>query len=328
MDLVCTDELFIDQFILEDADYEVSSGDENLMTITRNLSDKKLAPRSLVYVDGSDAGGIIDGVTIDTSKSSGQVIYSGRSWSGILAGKVICPDTGADHLTVSGDADTVIASIIKRIGLTGLFTATGSVSGITVNNYQFARYCTAWDGLSAMMASVGGKLCMGYDSAIKKVVLYAKKAQEVPFDSDTQPDIEVSQSFTKTNHLICLGKGEGAARIRCDWFADSKGNVSEKQSIFGAYEIAQTYEETASEYDKLKESGKKKLVALQSTEAAKVEVNNSGEYDVGDTITAFEANYGIEVKASITQKRLTEKESTSVWSYEAGVITQTGASSL
>ena len=41
MDLICTDELFIDQFILEDADYEVSSGDENLCLLyTSDAADE------------------------------------------------------------------------------------------------------------------------------------------------------------------------------------------------------------------------------------------------------------------------------------------------
>ncbi len=324
MDLICTDESFMDQIVIADADYEVTSGDENLMSITRDITDEKLAPKSLVYAEGSDAGGMIDGVSIDTSKDVNQVTYSGRSWSGMLASKVICPDTGADHLVVSGDADSVIASIIKRVGLDGLFAASGAASGITVNNYAFERYCNAYEGLQAMLASVGAKLQMAYSGASKKIVVSASLKEEVSFDSDTQPGIKMTKSYLRTNHLICLGKGEGAARERCDWFADEKGNVSERQTLFGVYEIAETYEQTSSEYDKLKEDGKKKLIDLQDSDSIELSIDDAGEHDVGDTVSANEVNYGIAASAAITQKRYTEQNSVATFSYEAGEAKQAG----
>lgn len=324
MDLICTDESFADQLVIANADYEVTSGDENLMSITRDITDEKLAPRSLVYAEGSDAGGIIDGVSVDTSKDVDQVTYSGRSWSGMLASKVICPDTGSDHLTVSGDADSIIASIIKRVGLDGLFAASGEASGITVSNYSFERYCNAYEGLQAMLASVSAKLQMAYNGEQKKVVVTAAPKAAVTFDSDTQPGIKMTKSYLRTNHLVCLGTGEGAARVRCDWFADEDGSVSETQTLFGVYEIAETYEQTSSEYDKLKEDGKKKLVELQDSDSVELSIEDSGEHDVGDTVSANEVNYGIEASASITQKRYTEQNSVATFSYEAGEAKQAG----
>ncbi len=66
--------------------------------------------------------------------------------------------TGTDRLTVSGDANNIIRTIISRIGLSTVFDVPSETSGITLSNYSFRRYITAWDGLRMMLTAQGARL--------------------------------------------------------------------------------------------------------------------------------------------------------------------------
>ena len=78
--------------------------DENDFLCTIAIEDHCCVPQDRIYmkdsVDGknkwTDIGGIIDQIKLNTG--SGDVMYSGRTWHGILEGKVLCPDTGQDYL--------------------------------------------------------------------------------------------------------------------------------------------------------------------------------------------------------------------------------------
>ena len=52
------------------------------------------------------------------------------------------PDPGTDRLTVSGDANNIIRTIISRIGLSTVFDVPSETSGINISNYSFRRYIT------------------------------------------------------------------------------------------------------------------------------------------------------------------------------------------
>ena len=45
------------------------------------------------------------------------VTYSGRSWHGMLAGKVLQPIQGQDYLKVSGPVNQVLSNLLARIRL-------------------------------------------------------------------------------------------------------------------------------------------------------------------------------------------------------------------
>ena len=89
--------------------------DENDFECTMAISDHccsigdYLAMQDVVngHVKYTEYGGRIDGVSVDTGKET--VTYSGRTWQGILAKKILCPDDGQDYLVLSGDANEVLA---------------------------------------------------------------------------------------------------------------------------------------------------------------------------------------------------------------------------
>lgn len=258
-----------------------------------------------IYIDGSECGGVVDAMEDQLTAGVSTLTYSGRTWHGMLADKILEPDKGKDYLTVSGTASTVIGSLISRVGLDAVFDAVDApIAGAqTIKSYQFDRYVDAYSGLRKMCAASGLKLRLAYASG--KVRVWAEPAAHYgdSIDSDLI-DFDATRTWRKPNHMIGLGKGELRNRIVSHWYADSKGNVTQTQTFKGLDEIAQVYDYSSAEADELAKNTKKKLQDLQSEGEVKVTVHeDSGiAFDVGDTVTARDNLTGITVNATISKK--------------------------
>lgn len=258
-----------------------------------------------IYVDGSECGGVVDAMEDQLTSGVSTLTYSGRTWHGVLANKILEPDRGKDYLTVSGTASTVIGSLISRVGLDAVFDAVDSptAGAQTIKSYQFDRYTDCYTGLRKMCAASGLKLRLAYASG--KVRVWAEPAAHYgdSIDSDLI-DFDVTRTWRKPNHLIGLGKGDLAARTVVHWYADAKGNVSQSQSLKGVDEITQVYDYSSAEANELNQKTREKLQELQSEGDVKVTVRDDANvvFDVGDTVTARDNLTGITVNASITKK--------------------------
>lgn len=258
-----------------------------------------------IYVDGSECGGVVDAMEDQLTSGVSTLTYSGRTWHGVLANKILEPDRGKDYLTVSGTASTVIGSLISRVGLDAVFDAVDSptAGAQTIKSYQFDRYTDCYTGLRKMCAASGLKLRLAYASG--KVRVWAEPAAHYgdSIDSDLI-DFDATRTWRKPNHLIGLGKGDLAARTVVHWYADAKGNVSQSQSLKGVDEITQVYDYSSAEANELNQKTREKLQELQSEGDVKVTVRDDANvvFDVGDTVTARDNLTGITVNASITKK--------------------------
>lgn len=287
------------------ADYKLDAAwgaDENDFELT---VDRLIDAGSYVYFDGSECGGIVDALKDNLKRGESTLTYSGRTWHGMLADKILEPDKGKDYLTVSGTASSVIGSLISRVGLDAVFDAVDSptAGAQTLKSYQFDRYVDAYSGLRKMCAASGLKLRLAYASG--KVRVWAEPAAHYgdSIDSDLI-DFDATRTWRKPNHLIGLGKGDLAARVVVHWYADAKGNVSQSQSLRGVDEITQVYDYSNAETAELNQKTREKLQELQSEGDVKVTVRDDANvvFDVGDTVTARDNLTGITVNASITKK--------------------------
>lgn len=258
-----------------------------------------------IYIDGSECGGVVDAMEDQLASGVSTLTYSGRTWHGILANKILSPDSGKDYLTVSGSASSVIGSLISRVGLDGVFDAVDSptAGAQTIKSYRFDRYTDCYTGLRKMCAANGLKLRLAYTSG--QVNIWAEPVAHYgdSIDSDLI-DFDATRTWRKPNHLIGLGKGELRNRIVSHWYADSKGNVTQTQTFKGLDEIAQVYDYSSAEADELAKNTKKKLQDLQSEGEVKVTVHEDSGivFDVGDTVTARDNLTGITVNATISKK--------------------------
>lgn len=258
-----------------------------------------------IYIDGSECGGVVDAMEDQLTAGVSTLTYSGRTWHGVLANKILEPDRGRDYLTVSGTTSTVIGSLISRVGLDGVFDAVDSstAGAQTIKSYRFDRYTDCYTGLRKMCEASGLKLRLAYASG--RVNIWAEPVAHYgdAIDSDLI-DFDATRTWRKPNHLIGLGKGDLAARVVVHWYADAKGNVSQSQSLKGVDEIAQVYDYSNAETAELNQKTREKLQELQSEGDVKVTVRDDANvvFDVGDTVTARDNLTGITVNASITKK--------------------------
>ncbi len=255
-----------------------------------------IAQNSYLMIDNTEFGGIVDGVETDTTAD--YVTVSGRTWHGILATALIKPDSGQEHYTASGDCNRVIEALISRLGLSWCMEADKADSGFSVANWKFSRISSemnAYAGIRKMLQSVGAKLRIVYDSAKRRVVLSAVGRGEYIDDGIDGIRRDFVISVTRpTNHLHCLGTEEGVARIRLDLYADSNGNVSKRQTLFGQNHKEEVYELSASDADELEEEGTRRLMEMQEgMYNCSLLDASEGRYDIDDVVGATTSQYSV-----------------------------------
>lgn len=320
MDLIYMNAAREDIGVLLDYEMDMAFGqDENNFECTIAAGSHCCVPGFFLYVYGTEYGGIID--CLESNNDTQEVIYSGRTWPGILNSKVIEPDSGQAYLKVSGEANAVIASLLTRLGLSDLFAASGEDSGLTIKNYQMNRYIAGYEGICKMLSSVGGKLLFAFDGS--KVILSAAAvhdySQDEEFDSD-QVDFDVKKKERTVNHLICLGSGELTDRTVIHLYADKQGNISRTQTQFGLDEFAEVYDYSNAESDaELESGGQERLRSLWEPAEMSIDFDaDSDSYNIGDIVGATDNVTGISVSAAITKKIVTIKDGQTTISYKVG----------
>lgn len=324
MVVVISDSAFGNVRELEDFELDLAFGiDENAFSLE---CDAAYAPTEgqFVFIDGCEYGGVVDKVTYKAGReSSGPVTCKGRTWHGILAGKRLLPDSGSGYLSVSGKAGDALASLIERMGLSGLFSAASDDTSVS---YTFDRFVDGYSGLKAMAKANGRKVAMRrkggkVEISLPPIVDYASKV-----DSDLL-DFTLTSVYRCVNHLVCAGTGELEDRAVVHFYADTAGNVSHTQSLFGVDEISALYDYSNADEEKLEEEGRKKLQEYQTQGSVEVEAHDDINVDVGDVISARDNAHGRTVTATVAKKIVKVSRGVATYSYEVGSETTTKTSS-
>lgn len=320
MDLIYTNPSREDVGVLLDYDMDLAFGaDENDFECTIQAAAHCCEAESCLYFEGTEFGGIIDGIT--SKSDTKEVIYSGRTWHGILNSKVLEPDSGEAYLVMTGEANEIIASLLSRMGLTNLFEASAEDSGLTISSYQMNRYISGYDGIRKMLKAVGGKLLFNYQDS--KVVLSAVAAhdysQDEEFNSDLV-DLNIKRKYKTVNHLVCLGSGELENRMVIHLYADADGNISQTQTQFDMDEITDVYDYSSVESEEeLISGGIEKLKEMWEPAEMSVDFGATDDnYDVDDIVGAVDNITGVSVAAAITKKIVTIKNGQITISYKVG----------
>lgn len=307
MDLIYADETRKDIGEILDHSLDLAFGtDENNFQCIVSLEDHCCRAGYYLYLEGTEYGGIIDEPEVDTD--GGTVAYLGRTWHGILAGKILCPDEGEDYLILSGEANAVLGQLIMRVGLSDLFEAAAENSGINISNYAMNRYVDAYAGIRKMLAASSGKLKMIHTGA--KVQLSAVPLVDYSRDEEwdsSQMGFRVSKNINPLNHVICLGKGELAARQVLHLYMDESGNISYEQTLAGIREVAKTYDNPNAESVEELEKGGRELLedAYKAAEKLATSFDSTQDYDIGDIVGAREEVTGMYVSRPIVKKIVT-----------------------
>ena len=324
MVLVVHDQELGDVRELSDFTLDLAFGsDENAFSLECGA---EIAPAEgqLVFVDGTEYGGVVDEASYEAGRdASGTVTCKGRTWLGILAGKRLLPDDGSARLSVDGKAGEVLASLVARMGLSGLFSA---ASDNTAVSFTFDRFCDGYSGLRAMAKANGRKVAMRrkggkVELSLPPAVDYANKV-----DSDLL-DFTLTSVHRCVNHLVCAGTGELEERAVVHFYADAAGNVSHTQTLFGVDEIAALYDYSNADEEELEEEGRKKLEEYHTQGSVEVEAHDDIDVDVGDVISARDNAHGRTVTAEVAKKIVKVSRGVATYSYEVGSETTTKTSS-
>ena len=251
-----------------------------------------------VYCPGTEYGGLISDVKIVSAEAN--VIVMGDTWRGMLRKKVICPPDGEAYRVVSGEANSIIRSLLgDQLGT--LFTVPATDSGYTVTSYQFARYVTLEEGICAMLRTVHAKLDIVYDSQTGQVILSAQPSVLHTDYSDDLLHLTGRKYRRGINHLICLGQGELENRVRIDLYVGADGSISRTQYYTGLEERVEVFDYSSAESAADLESyGIRRLRERMDYDTATLDVEDITDMGVGDRVSATETMTGLTVLEYVT----------------------------
>lgn len=301
MELIYTNAAHIPQGVIDGFTLDMAYGtDENDFELTVT-PESRLEIGALIYEYGTERGGVIDTEEYDSTGDVPVLTYRGRTWHGIMDNSIVRPDAGQPYLYLSGDLFAVFSTLINRQGLQGVLMASSGSSGLVLTNYQLPRYITLYEALGRLAGYFGKRLEVSKRSGLCEIGI-GEIDWHTGGASENTPMV-ITNNARQTNHLVLLGKGDLEQRLVMDVYADSKGNVSQTQTLFGIDEVAQNYElSSQDDPSKLLEDGTDKLRDMQKQSEVVISVPSGEVYHVGDVVTGVAVEMGITAQAEIIKQ--------------------------
>lgn len=288
-----------------DVDLEIGSTEKSTNDFELNSNILFAKDTAGFYIPGTEIGGLIE-----YSKDRTDQDYStlkGYTWRGLLSKSIIMPPSGSNYKIVSGEANSVITSMLSGI-LGDFFTVSTSASGCTITNYQFPLYINMLDGLEGMLEAYGYRLKITANKVASnqpiQILVEAVEAQLIKgtYNEDNGILMSFESDNMGINHLICGGSGELQNRMIRHLYIDSDGNVSTTQYYFGFDERQEFYDyANAESEDDLLDYGKKRLLELASHRTLKMEAPEDYELEIGDLVQGVFPD-GTIIRSPIVQK--------------------------
>lgn len=308
--LILADSFLRDIMPVMDAEIDISIGSENNFEVKVNRQSWGIeyAFGNILYIPGTEYGGIIGGINTDTSMDTISLL--GMTWRGYLDKKIIVPPSGQDYATATGELNEILATLIS--GQFGdYFSVSSENTGVNVDAYQFERYCTLLSGIEKMLKSVSYKLHIEYIQQEQgqpgyveiSAVPIVDYSSEIELSQDSKLNFSFINKRNGVNHLICLGKGELQDRQVIDLYVGQDGSIGTTQYYTGIEEIAETYENTSAESEELEENGIQKLRELTNSTSFSMDVETLGlDVEIGDIIGGRDYLTGLYAKKPIISK--------------------------
>lgn len=297
-----------------------SGSSENDFELSVYDTDSTPCIGEFFWLDGTDIGGYISDRKVEVDGQHSDITWSGVSWTGLLASKILSPNNGQDYLTLSGSVSGVLQQVVNLTGLGAVFTVKAGEKNPQVKyTFQDPRYPDAYTAVTKLLKTCG--LRLDITATGNKVIMSAANIRTITsaLDSD-RVDFTAKTNNRRVNHLIGLGKGDLKNRVTTHWYADAAGKVSQNQTLFGANEVVDTYDFSNAELDKLNTKTHDKLLDMQTD--GKVEVTLAESADaklmLGDVVTASDRNSGLQVTATVTKRIAKIKAGILTVTYEIG----------
>lgn len=230
VDLIFSNENKEDIDVIREFEIDLAYGaDENNFVLSVPLKENEIEEHFIIYIENTEYGGIIDSILANTG--DGKIEYKGRTWHGILAGKIVEPPDDSDYLLLNGEANEVIQELIDLCGLSDIFTVSTIDSGIYIVNYE-CRYIDLYSALKDMLFGGTGKLKIEHKgiNTVLSAIPYIDYSQNEEWDS-SQLIFEAEKNYRPVNHIIALGQGELKDRKVIHIFSDANGGVQDYANV-------------------------------------------------------------------------------------------------
>lgn len=296
MELIYTDENFQRIGVKRKFALDLSFGvDGNNFELTVSLNDN-LPLLGLIYIDGTEWGGRIEGYGVDTTGDIPVNKYYGRTWHGILQSKIVVPSS--DYYVMSGEANQAILDLIEYVGLDDFFTVPKIESDFNLN-YQVERFSDAYTALIDALSSVGARLVIERRNGENR--LYAAAAEYAVEDGTGSSQYTAKKQLRLTNHLVCAGSGELSERTVVHLYADEEGNISQTQTFFGVDEVSDLYDYSSADSSTLLTDGKKKFEEiLAGADTCSLSSPSNKDLHIGDMVGFVNRRNGFGIVSNVT----------------------------
>lgn len=288
------------------SDFEVGRSENSFEITIRRGEYKTIPDDARIFAPNTEYGGIYR--RLDTNTAQDVISIGGYTWRGMMQKKIICPPSGQDYATDSGELNAIVKARVEA-AFPGLFVGSTADTGVTASAFQYDRYCTLEAGLTKLLKAYGYRLELSYSQAQKVVVVSAVPivdySQSVELSSDMRADYTMQSQKDGVNHLICLGKGELKDREVYHWYADVNGNISTTQTQFGADEITEIFDYSGGELPDLIQSGRDRLESLMNANKFDMKIDTGMEIGIGDIVGGRDYLSGMIMTSPITGKIVT-----------------------
>lgn len=228
MDLIYTDDTRVDQGVLHNYSMDIAYGaDENDFELEVDMGNKAVLKQDcFIYFDGTEYGGIVDKIEVNIEDN--KIVYSGRSWHGILDGRILEPDENCISLILNGEVHEVLRGIVDKLNLTSIFRVSNENTGIEIVSYEI-EYESGYYAIRKMLSEYSLKLKMIMEYGYVK--LYVENVNDYSQDEEfdySQLDYTVAKRYNMTNHIIARGidSGDGYSKeYVIHLFTDENGGV-------------------------------------------------------------------------------------------------------
>lgn len=273
--------------------------------------DNLLEVGSLVYIEHTEFGGIVDALMVDTEAQT--ITATGRTFRGILGSKIILDPTERTM-----DANAILSSLISTYHLTSLFSVSTATSATIT--HSFTRYMKLYEAIERMLSDNGLKLDVKYSLSEHKAILSAVPIDDYSNEAELTSDrfaFKLRTGINPANHSIAVG-ASGAPVQRYLW---PDGSIKLTQYYTDDKEIVRVdVDEDETDQQKLIEKAIELLTEDNDVNSLSISVADLNA-DIGDKFTALDIQTGLSMTQYVTRKVVKINHDIIQYQYEVGEIT-------
>lgn len=295
-----------------------ASIDLNLMQSTENKdgcndiqitvpSDAKIQMERFLFCPGTEYGGRI--LDLKRVTSSANCEWYADCWRRMLGQQILMPPDGEAYLTVDGDANDVLRTLIDDRN--GLFAVPDIASGISISG-QIDRYVSLLDGMTKILAMYGAKIqirsVQGGPNEVFHVTVEAvpiiNYEDRVEYSQDNRVTLTIRDYRRGINHLVCLGSGELTERMVRHLYVQADGSIGTDACYTGIEMRSAVFDyPNAESEDELIKSGTTRLKELANYKKFDMSVQDM-DLDIGDIVAGRDRVTGTYLAKPIINKVL------------------------